>query len=254
MKKTILLLACAVCISFSVYSQIEINSSGNIGIGTFTPSTSHKTTIEGSLIMKLSPDGKGLASNYFSVTPSYTSTYVDISPIEPGNYPTFQYSLGRTNRFQLGMFDFVYYNYALVNSSDERLKKNINTLSFDRKSFSRLKPVSYEITDASSIQKVRDKEEEAFYSSQYGFLAQELQEIYPQLVLKDEETGYLRTKPLEMIPILVAALQDQQEQIDVQQKQIDNQQKQINDQQQQIDELKRLVEKLVANPVVKTEK
>ncbi len=97
-------------------------------------------------------------------------------------------------------------------------------------------------------------EEEAFYSSQYGFLAQELQEIYPQLVLKDEETGYLRTKPLEMIPILVAALQDQQEQIDVQQKQIDNQQKQINDQQQQIDELKRLVEKLVANPVVKTEK
>ncbi len=223
MKRNLfLLLVCMACTSVS-FAQM-INSNGKIGIGTFTPNASHKTTIDGSLLMKFGPEG-GLSGTYeiVSSTGSPSATYVDISPFDKaGSYPIFQYTLGQKNRFQKGVFDFVHYNYALINSSDERLKRNINALSFDRKSFSLLKPVSYEITDAWSIQKAKDKQEEPFYTSQYGFLAQELQEVYPQLVLKDEETGYLRTKPLEMIPILVAALQDQQ-------KQIDNQQKQINE-------------------------
>ncbi len=235
MKRNLfLLLVCMACTSVS-FAQM-INSNGKIGIGTFTPNASHKTTIDGSLLMRFGPEG-GLSGTYeiVSSTGSPSATYVDISPFDKaGSYPIFQYTLGQKNRFQKGVFDFVHYNYALINSSDERLKRNINALSFDRKSFSLLKPVSYEITDAWSIQKAKDKQEEPFYTSQYGFLAQELQEVYPQLVLKDEETGYLKMKPLEMIPILVAALQDQQKQNDDQQKQIDNQQKQI-------EELKQLV-------------
>ncbi len=240
MKKTLFsLLVCMACASIS-YAQIKVNNdTQKIGIGTSTPDAAYKTTIDGSLLMKFGN------TNGFAVTENYSGrlTYIDISPIRIYNNPYLEHTLGGNNPFYnintdniyatIGTVDYLT-TYNFYNYSDERLKRNINTLSFDRKSFSQLKPVSYEITDAASMQKVKDRQETATYIPQYGFLAQELQKVYPQLVLKDEETGYLKMKPLEMIPILVAALQDQQKQNDDQQKQIDNQQKQI-------EELKQLV-------------
>ncbi len=47
----------------------------------------------------------------------------------------------------------------------------------------------------------------------YGFIAQELRDIYPELVFEDSE-GYLSVDYIGMIPVLVEAIKEQQKQID----------------------------------------
>lgn len=48
----------------------------------------------------------------------------------------------------------------------------------------------------------------------YGVLAQELAEVFPELVTTDDETGLLRVDYEGLIPILIEALREQQQQID----------------------------------------
>jgi len=48
---------------------------------------------------------------------------------------------------------------------------------------------------------------------QFGFIAQELREVYPNLVFEDER-GFLSVDYIGMIPILVEAIKEQQKQID----------------------------------------
>lgn len=215
MKKTILFSVFFVCISFFGFAQIKVNSTGNIGIGTSSPSSLYKTTLDGGkLFMRFGNLTGGLEGTYVTNPGIPPTEVVDISPIS-GSYPVFQHTLGKYRPFSTGSFDFLFYNIALVNTSDARLKRNINALPFDRNAFSKLQPVSYEISSIATQKAIAEGENiKPFYTPQYGFIAQELQKIYPQLVLEDEETGYLKTKPLELIPVLVAAIQDQQKQID----------------------------------------
>jgi len=50
---------------------------------------------------------------------------------------------------------------------------------------------------------------------QMGFMAQELQEVFPDMVEYDEELGYLVVKNYEqLLPVIVEAIKAQQKQID----------------------------------------
>lgn len=49
--------------------------------------------------------------------------------------------------------------------------------------------------------------------NEHGFIAQELLQVYPELVVQDQN-GYYGVKYEEMIAILVKAMQEQQAQID----------------------------------------
>lgn len=55
---------------------------------------------------------------------------------------------------------------------------------------------------------------------QYGFIAQEVEKLYPHLVSTDDN-GYKSINYIALIPVLTQALKSQQEKIDAQQKQID---------------------------------
>lgn len=88
--------------------------------------------------------------------------------------------------------------------SDVRLKKNIHTLSNQLESILQLRPTSYEFVDNEDV-------------TSYGFIAQEVEEIFPDFVTEtnnepDEDTlkSIAYTK---FIPVLVAGMQEQQEQI-----------------------------------------
>ncbi len=54
----------------------------------------------------------------------------------------------------------------------------------------------------------------------YGFVAQEVQKLFPELVYEDESTGLLSVDYIGMIPILLEGLKAQQKQIVAQQEQI----------------------------------
>ncbi len=91
---------------------------------------------------------------------------------------------------------------ALTTPSDRRLKKNISNLDGVLNTMMLLRPTTYGLKDAQSDDR-----------QQFGFIAQELKEILPDLVHQDEE-GQMSINYVQIIPLLTAALQEQQKTID----------------------------------------
>lgn len=210
--------------SLFLNAQIKVTSNGEVGIGTLNPSTSTNVTIEGDYILLRS---KSNNEHSFLFENNSYQEIVDLSPSwhEPydGYLNTWQYNLGGEFPFDW-IFSFngwfstlttsTFYNY-----SDKLLKKDINQLGFSKGQFSLLNPVTYNMVDSIQVNKRNGgKQILKFEKKDYpinGFIAQDVQKVYPGLVEKDSETGLLKIKPLELIPILVKAIQSQQQEIDV---------------------------------------
>lgn len=122
-------------------------------------------------------------------------------------------------------------------SSDERLKTNIAQLSeietnklyqLNAKSYQKHQPEEIaeivqkdnngNINPAKNFGQGKKKQKE---STEYGFLAQELKDVYPDLVSQDS-AGYYLVDYIGLIPIMVESLKEQKVQIDVQNKQIED--------------------------------
>ncbi|MBK9329213.1 MAG: tail fiber domain-containing protein [Sphingobacteriales bacterium] len=90
--------------------------------------------------------------------------------------------------------------------SDKRLKKNIQPLTNVMEKISRLDLYSFEYNKSAS---------KSFLPSgmHYGFMAQELKEVYPTFVQLNSD-GYYSVNYQEMIPVLTKGLQEQQQQIE----------------------------------------
>ena len=85
--------------------------------------------------------------------------------------------------------------------SDARLKSNVKAFEGGLEKVLSLRPVTYDRTD-------RDSKDEV------GFIAQEVREVEPTLVLGDEENGHLSLDYSRMVVLLTKALQEQQLQIE----------------------------------------
>ena len=128
-------------------------------------------------------------------------------------------------------------NGTLTSSSDERLKEDMQEIADSEKGedgsvISKLKlltPISYRYKDTSAEQKERgtyiDKngneielpEEEpnqVLKKRHFGFVAQELQQIYPDLVY-EQDNGYLAVNYTELIPVLVQSIKELKAEVDV---------------------------------------
>lgn len=90
---------------------------------------------------------------------------------------------------------------TITQNSDARLKKDITPLSNTLQSIQQINGYTYHWKDTS-------KPEE-----QIGLLAQELQKVYPQLV-KENDKGILAVNYSGMVPVLLTAIKEQQQQID----------------------------------------
>jgi hypothetical protein len=122
-------------------------------------------------------------------------------------------------------------NGNLVLTSDERAKENITDLASDKEKIKKLRGVSYNlkpvvekttttatgaIKDINGVIKptfepISDKKHAG--RKYYGFLAQEIELIYPDLVYKDS-TGIRSVDYIGLIPLIVRALNDQTIEID----------------------------------------
>lgn len=90
--------------------------------------------------------------------------------------------------------------------SDLKLKKNVTTLPGGIEKITALRPVIWNW-----------KNEAAGKDLEYGFIAQEVEKVLPDLITKDTWIDGTECKflaPYKMIPYLVAAIQDQQAQIE----------------------------------------
>ena len=106
-----------------------------------------------------------------------------------------------------------------INTSDRREKKNIKNLKYGLNEVLQIQPVSFKWKNANNP------------DMKLGLIAQDLQKLIPEVVKthiweKDETTGTIEKKELnrlgvyysDLIPVLIKAIQEQQEIIESQEK------------------------------------
>jgi len=124
-------------------------------------------------------------------------------------------------------------NGTVVGNSDIRFKQNIEELGSTVKSkdvlnsLTRLAPISYNYKQIYYDVKVNaksdtlekkagmfDEKSQMFGKKHFGLIAQDLQEIYPDLVYENDN-GYLSVNYIEIIPLLIQSIKELKEEIDV---------------------------------------
>ncbi len=82
-------------------------------------------------------------------------------------------------------------------SSDQRLKKDITEITSSLDKLNQLKPVSY-----------LWKTDEENASLKYGFIAQEIEKVFPEIVSTDSDTGFKSVGMTGLIPFIIDGMQE----------------------------------------------
>jgi hypothetical protein len=188
MKKFTLILTLLLVIStLNSYTQIKVNTSGYVGINNTNPT--YRLDVNGTVRF---------------VNSSYTLQFSGAS-----FYPTSGMDIGSSGSYWLRGYITTLFYSSLVQTSDEKFKTNIATLPSMKDKFMLIRPVSYNLrTDVKENQV--DKDVSNF---QYGFIAQEIKKIFPELVTTRED-GMEGMSYTELIPIMVEVIKGQQAAID----------------------------------------
>jgi len=123
------------------------------------------------------------------------------------------------------------YADGIILNSDERFKENIQSLKKPTSKIRRVRGVTYNLkeegyfqnSDGFSPETEKEKNDLALLETtkekmknlnrnRIGFLAEDIQEVFPDLVEKDSK-GYLHVDYIGLIPVLVESIKEQQTQI-----------------------------------------
>lgn len=240
MKKLIFAAVFAAC-AFGMNAQLSVLKSGNVRIGipnSYFPSTitrivsgSIPTVTDSLASLNLLGKGKNSGGAYLTFGNLKNVGIGEFTglPLEDSDILALYGSKGI--KYMIGNKELFYYTVydqpeipspftfncdvkasAFLKTSDARMKKDINGLSGVGEMLADIEPVSYRLTDTAPAERASatnaDSEELTPMPPsdrvQYGFVAQEVREIFPELVVEDAD-GYLSIDYLGFIPILVDA-------------------------------------------------
>jgi hypothetical protein len=181
-------------------ARMSITQAGNVGIGTTTPgskltvtTTSVKTAINAYTTVA---DGNGLVGTC-------------------NNGKNACGVWGSSSSGSAGYFSGkIYHTSTITGPSDQRLKENIKPLDKVLDKIMQLKPSTYNFKSEYSKMNLPQ-------GKQTGFIAQEMEKVFPQLVedipVKEENdekvVAYKGINYIGLIPLLTKAIQDQQKEI-----------------------------------------
>ncbi|MDR0438350.1 MAG: tail fiber domain-containing protein [Bacteroidales bacterium] len=130
-------------------------------------------------------------------------------------------TIGTLNNQMYVIFSTYYHSngqyIGILASSDANLKTSIRELSPMRERISRLRPVMYDFVIDGSGKNVSTN---LAYQNRVGFIAQEVRELFPDLVATVGEDEILSIDYAGLIPYLTKAIQDQNEIIEHLQQQV----------------------------------
>jgi len=143
----------------------------------------------------------------------------------PCIYPAvpFALTLGTQSNYIAGAW--IYHNWSMIYDtwpSDKRLKNNIQKIDSAIQKIKRLNPVKYDINN-NVYDSVPEKMKASIMQdskNRLGFIAQELQTVFPQSVHKEPVSGYYGISTMDLIPVLVQAMKEQQDMIEDLQKKV----------------------------------
>lgn len=157
-----------------------------------------------------------------------------------GMYPATdnKYSLGTSNN----RWSAVYAANGAIQTSDRRLKKDINSLQYGLDDVMKLKPVSYEWKKSSGLNNGKDEQH-------LGLIAQDVDKVISEVVERPEgKNGYLGMSYTGLVPVLIKAIQEQQKQMEEQKEQIQKLKNELKTQQpvnsDELTKLKKQVKRL----------
>jgi hypothetical protein len=107
------------------------------------------------------------------------------------------YTIGKSGAKWSAVWSF----NGAIQTSDARLKTNIQPLAADMDQWMQLNPVQYQWKNDSSANK------------KIGLIAQELEKIVAEVVTGDKTTGSLGVNYAELMPVLISMIQQQQQQL-----------------------------------------
>ena len=170
--------------------------------------------------------------SYSGVQNNLTGLIADVVPESSSVSPSIDLTGSKGNLFGFWTYKGFEISTEPDATSDIRLKKNIERFENGLDIVLDLKPVRFDWREdkcpSSFLQEFREPDDEYGYPGkvkrQYGLIAQEVEEIAPDLVgerkMYDENYKLIRYEKL--VPILISAVQEQQKQIEELKKQINN--------------------------------
>lgn len=204
-----------VCGLFCVYAstaQIKMTSDGSVGIGDFwggNPRRPFDVNVE----------------SYFSCYPApsgfYFTAYSNTQPIILPQWSNAMY-LGRSDRQLFRVYTrYLHVNGVMV-TSDKKTKENIRPLTGSLNNILKLNPIKYDYKEKFYPDSACYKRENLIKSRKNysGFLAQDVQKIFPKYVEYNEDDDILEINYLGFIPELVNAIKEQQKIIESLQQEI----------------------------------
>ena len=189
-SKAILALALLI-VCTAVNAQIKYDSKGQLTIGNTTPFGTYSLTLltNGVYI-------KGPGSNFFQVDVTPAATRL------ASHYDQVVFFNTQTSTFNSIQVKNVY------NYSDAKAKENIQSLSQSLSILKLLRPVSYNFTDNSDNTKFRKGGD----GKEIGLLAQEVEQVLPNIVLTDPDGNKL-INYTSLIAVLIDAVKDLNEKV-----------------------------------------
>lgn len=165
-------------------------------------------------------------SNKFYVANDFTNTLLY------GDFTTRNLSVGAvvTSSYKLYVSGDAYATGVWL-SSDKKWKTKEKQIAGALATINQLEPKSYEFKESKTAKSLSFSE-----GKHYGFIAQDLQNVMPELVRQDED-GSLAINYIEIIPLLVQAIQE----MDQKQQRINSYEEKINSLEAQIKEIKQLL-------------
>jgi len=190
-------------------AQVKVNPNNTVRIGNFWNSTSQNYDLQ------ITND------TYFQCLPASSGTHIKSFTIGSTNVPMFRpqwgntFYVGNSDRYLWRVYSRNIHYFNLYKQSDQRFKTNIDTLTKGINEIMQLNPVTYDTEmgiDSTTPEPRRTKLIQAM-NGEMGFLAQEVQQVLPKIVNYDSNEDMYMVDYTALIPVLVKALQEQQNKI-----------------------------------------
>lgn len=194
--KSILLLSILIIFALTSFAQLKVDQNGRIGIGTNWPNSGYKCHIKGNLLLTTYP----------------SLPFIELQFNVGNGWPGAE--LG-TNIDRIAVWSsWMSYNKLYAEQyyrlSDASFKINKAPIHSPLRKLSELKPYKYDMIDR-YITESGDSLQRTL--PQYGFISQEVEQSLPEIKITDDGKDGKLMDYDQIIPLLVAGLQEQQKSI-----------------------------------------
>ncbi|MBC7848663.1 MAG: tail fiber domain-containing protein [Chitinophagaceae bacterium] len=187
----------------SNFIRMGINSNGYNSSNLFGGgNTTYLYGTGGDMVVGNASTNKQLLFFTGGITASNEIMRLNSSGIQPGADNTF--ALGKNGL----RWSEIWSVNGVIQTSDARLKTNIQDLPYGLKEVVQMRPVSYNWKDKSS-------------SSKIGLIAQEVKKIVPEVVTGNENVESLGMNYAELVPVLINAIKELKAEVDELKKKLD---------------------------------